>query len=85
MNMYDLILKKRNGNVLTKDEISDIIRGYTEGTIPDYQMSAFLMAVYFQGMNPQETVDLTLAMADSGERLDLSGIQGIKVDKHSTG
>lgn len=85
MNMYDLILKKRNGNALTKDEISDIVRGYTEGTIPDYQMSAFLMAVYFQGMNPQETVDLTLAMADSGERLDLSGIQGVKVDKHSTG
>ena len=85
MNMYDLILKKRNGNALTKNEISDIVRGYTEGTIPDYQMSAFLMSVYFQGMNPRETVDLTLAMADSGERLDLSGIQGVKVDKHSTG
>lgn len=85
MNMYDLILKKRNGSPLTKEEISDIVRGYTEGTIPDYQMSAFLMAVYFQGMGPRETVDLTLAMADSGERLDLSAIQGIKVDKHSTG
>ncbi|MCM1495451.1 MAG: pyrimidine-nucleoside phosphorylase [Bacteroides sp.] len=85
MNMYDLILKKRNGSPLTKEEISDIVREYTEGTIPDYQMSAFLMAVYFQGMDPRETVDLTLAMADSGERLDLSDIQGIKVDKHSTG
>ncbi len=85
MNMYDLILKKRNGGVLSKEEIHHIVMEYTEGTIPDYQMSAFLMAVYFQGMNPQETVDLTLAMADSGERLDLSEIHGIKVDKHSTG
>lgn len=85
MNMYDLIIKKRNGGVLSQKEIFDIVMGYTNGSIPDYQMSAFLMAVYFQGMNPQETVDLTLAMADSGERLDLSGIKGIKVDKHSTG
>lgn len=85
MRMYDLILKKRNGEVLSKEEITYIVNHYTEGSVPDYQMAAFLMAVYFQGMTEQETVDLTLAMADSGERLDLSGIEGIKVDKHSTG
>ena len=84
-NMYDLILKKRNGGTLSKDEIYEIVMGYTEGRIPDYQMSAFLMAVYFRGMDPEETVNLTMAMADSGEKLDLSEIQGIKVDKHSTG
>lgn len=84
-NMYDLILKKRNGGTLSKDEIYEIVMGYTEGKIPDYQMSAFLMAVYFKGMDPEETVNLTMAMADSGEKLDLSEIQGIKVDKHSTG
>ena len=83
-NMYDLILKKRNGGTLSKDEIYEIVMGYTEGKIPDYQMSAFLMAVYFRGMDPEETVNLTMAMADSGEKLDLSEIQGIKVDKHST-
>ncbi len=83
--MYDLILKKRNGGTLSKDEIYAIVMGYTDGRIPDYQMSAFLMAVYFRGMDPEETVNLTMAMADSGEKLDLSEIQGIKVDKHSTG
>lgn len=85
MRMYDLIIKKRNGEVLSKDEIDYIVERYTQGEIPDYQMSAFLMAVYYQGMNEQETSDLTLAMANSGDLLDLSGIHGIKVDKHSTG
>lgn len=85
MNTYDLIMKKRNGGILDKDEITYIVNGFTNGTIPDYQMSAFLMALYFRGMNDRETTDLTMAMADSGDRLDLSGINGRKVDKHSTG
>ncbi len=85
MNTYDIILKKRNGEVLEKDEIIYMVNGFTNGEIPDYQMAAFLMAVYFMGMNHEETTELTMAMADSGDRLDLSGIGGIKVDKHSTG
>lgn len=85
MNTYDLIMKKRNGGILDKEEIKYIVDGFTAGTIPDYQMSAFLMAVYFQGMNDEETTNLTMAMADSGDRLDLSAIKGKKVDKHSTG
>ena len=85
MRLYDLIVKKRNGGVLEGDELRWMIKQYTAGNIPDYQMSAMMMAVYFQGMNEQETLELTLAMRDSGELLDLSPIRGIKVDKHSTG
>ena len=85
MRMYDLIMKKRNGGTLSRDEIFFMIEGYTKGNIPDYQMSAMMMAIYFNGMNEKETAVLTMAMAESGDQLDLSGIQGIKVDKHSTG
>ena len=85
MRMYDLIMKKRNGESLSKEEIQYMVEGFTKGDIPDYQMSAMMMAIYFQGMNEEETVELTMAMAHSGEMLDLSGIEGRKVDKHSTG
>ena len=85
MKMYDLILKKKRGYELTKEEIRYIIENYTNGQIPDYQMSALLMAICFQDMTAEETVNLTLAMAESGDMLDLSEIHGIKVDKHSTG
>ncbi|MGM0874074.1 MAG: pyrimidine-nucleoside phosphorylase [Bacillota bacterium] len=85
MRMVDLIEKKRDGQELTKEEIHHIIKGYTDGDIPDYQMSAFTMAVYFQGMTDQERAELTMAMVHSGDTIDLSEIEGIKVDKHSTG
>lgn len=85
MRMYDLIEKKKHGGHLTSDEIRWMIAGFTEGGIPDYQMSAMLMAICFQGMDEAETLTMTLAMRDSGDVLDLSRIQGIKVDKHSTG
>lgn len=85
MRMYDLIMKKRNGAALTEEEIGFMIKGYTAGEIPDYQMSAMMMAIYFRGMNETETLALTMAMAKSGDMLDLSDIHGIKVDKHSTG
>ncbi len=85
MRMYDLIQKKKDGLELTSEEIEFIIGGYTRGEIPDYQMSAFTMAVYFKGMTPEETANLTLAMAHSGDMIDLSPIEGIKIDKHSTG
>lgn len=85
MRMVDLIEKKRDGGELTAEEINFIIRGYTNGEIPDYQMSAFSMAVFFNGMTDQEQATLTMAMADSGDQIDLSKIEGIKVDKHSTG
>lgn len=85
MRMYDLIIKKRNGGKLSKDEITYMVNGFTKGEIPDYQMSAMMMAVYFVGMDKEETLHLTMAMAHSGDMLDLSRIEGIKVDKHSTG
>lgn len=85
MRMYDIILKKREGLELTTDEIKYFINGYNSGEIPDYQASALLMAIFFQGLSERETADLTIAITDSGDRADLSGIPGIKVDKHSTG
>lgn len=85
MRMYDLIMKKKQGISLTEEEIRFMIEGYVKGEIPDYQMSAMMMAICFQGMNEEETLQLTLAMRDSGDVLDLSAIEGIKVDKHSTG
>lgn len=85
MRMYDLIMKKRNGSELTTEEINFFVDGYTKGTIPDYQVSALMMAIYFQKMNKRETADLTMAMVNSGNTIDLSAIEGIKVDKHSTG
>ena len=85
MNTVDIITKKRDGETLTTEEIKYIVDGYTTGTIPDYQMAAFLMSVYFRGMNREETVTLTECMRDSGETVDLSEVKGIKVDKHSTG
>ncbi|MDD3888476.1 MAG: pyrimidine-nucleoside phosphorylase, partial [Syntrophomonadaceae bacterium] len=85
MRIVDLIQKKKQGEELTWDEINYIVQGYTKGEIPDYQISAFLMAVYFKGMSKEETANLTLAFVNSGDVVDLSAIDGIKVDKHSTG
>lgn len=85
MRMYDVILKKRQGIELTDSELQWLIHGYVAGDIPDYQMSAFLMAVIFKGMTSKELGAFTLAMAHSGDMVDLSAIKGIKVDKHSTG
>ena len=85
MRAVDIILKKRTGEALTKEEIHFIIDGYVKGVIPDYQISALLMAICFQGLNKQEQVDLTMEMLNSGDKNDLSGIDGLCVDKHSTG
>ncbi|EEK71784.1 Pyrimidine-nucleoside phosphorylase [Bacillus mycoides] len=83
--MVDLIAKKRDGHALTTEEINFIVEGYTNGSIPDYQMSSLAMAIFFQDMNDQERADLTMAMVNSGDTIDLSAIEGVKVDKHSTG
>ena len=85
MRMVDLILKKRQGLELSKEEINEFIEGYVGGNIPDYQVSALLMAIYFQKMTDEELTNLTFAMLNSGEKIDLTKINGIKVDKHSTG
>lgn len=85
MGMYDLIVKKKTGKALKAEEINFIVNGFTKGEIPDYQMAAFLMAVCLKGMDKEETIALTMAMARSGDMLDLSAMEGIKVDKHSTG
>lgn len=85
MRMYDIIQKKRDGNPLTEAEIKWVIEGYTKGEIPDYQVAALCMAIYFRGMNLEETTALTFAVRDSGEKLDFSEIKGLRVDKHSTG
>ena len=85
MRIVDLINKKKHGEILTKEEIDFFVSGYTNGDIPDYQISALLMAIYFKGMDTREIADLTDAMVRSGDTVDLSMIEGIKVDKHSTG
>ena len=85
MRMYDIIQKKRDGGVLSEAEIAWFIDGYVKGEIPDYQAAALCMAIYFRGMNLEETTALTFAVRDSGERLDFSDINGLRVDKHSTG
>ena len=85
MRMYDIIKKKRDNQPLTKEEINFFVTGFTNGSIPDYQASALCMAIYYNGMNIEETTALTLAVRDSGDKLNFSNINGLRVDKHSTG
>lgn len=85
MRMYDIIKKKRDGAELSGEEIRWFVEGYVKGEVPDYQAAALCMAIYFRGMNNREIADLTFAVRDSGERLDFSGVKGIRADKHSTG
>ena len=85
MRIYDLIAKKRDGGTHSREELEMIVNGYVSGEVTDYQMAAWMMAVYLRGMTDEETAELTDVMAHSGEMVDLSTIPGIKVDKHSTG
>ena len=85
LNIQEIIIKKRDKKELSKEEIEFFVQGYTKGTITDYQAAALIMAIYINGMNEQEIVDLTMAMANSGDRIDLSKLETAIVDKHSTG
>lgn len=85
MNIVDIIEKKRDGHILSKEEIEYFVNEYVSNNIPDYQISSLLMAIYFRGLDNEELTNLTMAMVNSGEKIDLSEIEGIKVDKHSTG
>ncbi|MBR3911006.1 MAG: pyrimidine-nucleoside phosphorylase, partial [Anaerotignum sp.] len=85
MNFVDIIIKKRDGGKLTSEEISFFVKGVTDGSLPDYQISSLLMAILLKGMDAEETAQLTMEMANSGGMFDLSSVEGFKVDKHSTG
>ena len=85
MRMYDLIMKKRKGEELTTEEINFFVDGFTKGEIPDYQASAMLMAIFFNKMNKRETADLTNALLESGDKIDVRNIIGVTVGKHCTG